>query len=72
MYKSRRKEHAEKTTEWIYLWFFLSSKISEEKKKSIWMEKKRKIPRSKRQKYTNNQNRVIPKKKKTPPKGQMV
>lgn len=27
------------------------------------MEKKRKIPRSKRQKYTNNQNRVIPKKK---------
>lgn len=30
------------------------------------MEKKRKIPRSKRQKYTNNQNRVIP--KKTPTK----
>lgn len=29
------------------------------------MEKKRKIPRSKRQKYTNNQNRVIPKKKPT-------
>lgn len=26
------------------------------------MDKKRKIPRSKRQKYTNNQNRVIPKK----------
>lgn len=34
------------------------------------MDKKRKIPRSKRQKYTNNQNRVIP--KKNPPKGQMV
>lgn len=27
------------------------------------MDKKRKIPRSKRQKYTNNQNRVIPLKK---------
>lgn len=29
------------------------------------MDKKRKIPRSKRQKYTNNQNGVIPKKKPT-------
>lgn len=70
MYRSRRKEHAEKQQNESTSGFYYQVKSKKKTKKSIWMDKKRKIPRSKRQKYTNNQNRVIP--KKNPPKGQMV
>lgn len=55
---AQKKQQNESTSGFSY-----QVKSKKKTKKSIWMEKKRKIPRSKRQKYTNIQNRVIPKKK---------